>query len=133
GRGAVDFAAQASFTIGADASLDMLSAAARKLGGANACGFSAAYAQQLPFKSESFDVVASLNFLHLFTVDTQRQMIEEMKRVLRPGGILVLEFDNALHGLGLGLLKRWSGKERGSLPGEIRQAIGIGGAIERVY
>jgi ubiquinone/menaquinone biosynthesis C-methylase UbiE len=133
GRGAADFAAQASFTIGADASLDMLTVAARKVGGAKACGFSAAYAQQLPFKSESFDVVASLNFLHLFTVDTQRQMIEEMKRVLRPNGILVLEFDNALHGLGLGLLKRWFGKERGSLPQEIRQAIGAGCTIERVY
>jgi ubiquinone/menaquinone biosynthesis C-methylase UbiE len=132
GRGVVDFASRASFTVGADASLDMLSFAAHKLGAAKTCGFSAAYAQQLPFRSESFDVVASLNFLHLFGVSTQRQMIEEMKRVLRPDGILVLEFDNALHGLGLGLLKRWSGKERGSLPGEIRQAIGAGGTIERV-
>jgi ubiquinone/menaquinone biosynthesis C-methylase UbiE len=133
GRGVVDFVRQASFAVGADASLDMLSFAARKANGAAACGFSAAYAQQLPFKSESFDVVASLNFLHLFSVDTQRQMIDEMKRVLRPNGILVLEFDNALHGLGLGLLKRWSGKERGSSPREIRQAIGAGCAIEQVY
>ncbi len=132
GRGVIDFAAEASFAAGADASLDMLTFASRKLPDRSGCSFSASLAQQLPFKSESFDAVTSLNFLHLFTPDTQRQMISEMKRVLRPGGILVLEFDNALHGLGLGLLKRWFGKERGSLPKEIRQVIGDGCKIERI-
>ena len=121
-----------SFAVGADASLDMLTFAAGKTGEQKWCSFSVAYAQQLPFKSASFDVITSLNFLHLFSLDTQRLMIAEMKRVLRPGGILVLEFDNALNGLGLGLLKRWSGRERGSLPAEIRQVIGSGCAIEQV-
>jgi ubiquinone/menaquinone biosynthesis C-methylase UbiE len=131
GRGVVDFGNEASFAVGADLSLDMLTFAARKAPGADACSFSVSYAQQLPFKSESFDVVTSLNFLHLFSLETQQLMIAEMKRVLRPGGILVLEFDNALHGLGLGLMKRWSGKERGSLPHEIRQVIGHGCTIEK--
>src|SRR5437870_13028862 len=132
GRGIVEFANHAAFAVGADASLDMLAAAAQKTLNRSACSLSAAYAQQLPFKSESFDVVTSLNFLHLFSLETQRLMIAEMKRVLRPSGILVLEFDNALNGLGLGLLKRWSGRERGSLPAEIRQVIGSGCAIEQV-
>jgi ubiquinone/menaquinone biosynthesis C-methylase UbiE len=132
GRGVVDFAREAAFAVGADASHDMLSFAARKAADGRPCGFSVAYAQELPFKSGSFDVVTSLNFLHLFSLDTQRAMIAEMKRVLRPGGILVLEFDNALHGLGLGLLKRWSGRERGSLPSEIRQVIGGGCRLERI-
>jgi ubiquinone/menaquinone biosynthesis C-methylase UbiE len=132
GRGVVDFAKDAEFAVGADASPDMLSFAARKAIDQKVCGFSVTYAQQLPFKSESFDVVTSLNFLHLFTLETQRLMVAEMQRVLRPGGIMVLEFDNAVNGLGLGLLKRWSGKERGSLPGEIRYVLGGTCRIERV-
>src|SRR5262249_39607355 len=102
GRGIIEFAKECAFAVGADASVDMLSFAARKTADQKHCSFSVAYAQQLPFKSASFDVITSLNFLHLFTVDTQVLMIAEMKRVLRQGGILVLEFDNALHGLGLG-------------------------------
>jgi ubiquinone/menaquinone biosynthesis C-methylase UbiE len=132
GRGVLDFATRAAFAVGADASLDMLSFAASKAPGRTRCNFSAAYAQQLPFKSEAFDMVISLNFLHLFSVETQQLMVAEMIRVVQRRGLLVLEFDNALHGLGLGLLKRWSGKERGSLPGEIRKVIGEGCSIERV-
>jgi ubiquinone/menaquinone biosynthesis C-methylase UbiE len=132
GRGVLDFSTEAAFAVGADASLDMLSFAATKARGRKACSFSAVYAQQLPFKSETFDVVVSLNFLHLFSVETQRLMVAEMMRVVQSRGILVLEFDNALHGLGLGLWKRWSGKERGSTPGEIRKVIGTGCSIERV-
>jgi hypothetical protein len=56
-----------------------------------------------------------------------------MKRVVRPGGVVVLEFDNAIHGLGLGLLKRWTGRERGSLPWEIRQVIGPDCQVTHVY
>ena len=132
GRGVVDFANEAAFAVGADASLDMLTCAASKANERKFPSFSAAYAQQLPFKAESFDVITALNFLHLFTLETQRLMIAEMKRVLRPGGILVLEFDNALHGLGLGLIKRWSGKERGSFPQEIRYVIGNDCTVERI-
>jgi len=133
GRGVVDFADEATLTVGTDASLDMLSFAAKKASGSRGCCFSASYAQELPFRSESFDVVTSLNFLHLFNHENQRQMVSEMKRVLKPNGVLVLEFDNALHGLGLGLWKRWSGRERGSLPGEIRQVLGDGCVVELVY
>ena len=132
GRGVLAFSTEATFAVGADASLDMLSFAATKARGRKACSFSAVYAQQLPFKSETFDVVVSLNFLHLFSVETQRLMVAEMMRVVQSRGILVLEFDNALHGLGLGMWKRWSGKERGSMPGEIRKVIGTGCSIERV-
>jgi ubiquinone/menaquinone biosynthesis C-methylase UbiE len=132
GRGVVDFARDASFAVGADASLDMLGFAARKAQDQQLCSFSAAYAQQLPFRSGSFDVVTSLNFLHLFSLETQAAMIAEMKRVLKPDGVLVLEFDNAVNGLGVGLVKRWSGRERGSLPQEIRRVIGGECRIERI-
>lgn len=133
GRGIIDFAREAAFGVGIDPSLDMLSHARRKAVEGPRCAFLAAHAQQLPFGDGVFDVVTALNFLHLFTAGTQREMVAEMKRVVRPGGILVLEFDNALHGLGLGLYKRWTDVERGSLPSEIRYVTGDGCHVMGIY
>jgi ubiquinone/menaquinone biosynthesis C-methylase UbiE len=123
GRGVVQFAGRASFVVGCDYSVDMLSLAAAKTANSH-CRFVRAVAQQMPFADASFDVITALNFLHLFGVETQRSMIAEMKRVVKPRGIIVLEFDNALHGLVIGLCKRWFGHETGSLPWEIRRAVG---------
>jgi ubiquinone/menaquinone biosynthesis C-methylase UbiE len=133
GRGVADFVETAQLTVGADASQDMLLTAAEKVSGRSGVCLVRSYAQSLPFPTGYFDVVTSLNFLHLFSLQTQTDMIEEMKRVVRPGGIVVLEFDNAIHGLGLGLLKRWTGREQGSLPWEIRQVIGRGCRITHIY
>jgi len=133
GRGVVDFAQEAAFAAGSDASHDMLSLARHKAAGRLPCGFAVAHAQRLPFREASFDVITTLNFLHLFQVETQRAMVSEMKRVVKPGGILVLEFDNALNGLGLGLYKRWKRIERASLPGEIRTVIGDDCRLLNIY
>lgn len=124
GRGVVNFGESAALAVGSDFSFDMLSVAARKAGGRPNCTFVRAAAQQLPFRDGTFDVVTALNFLHLFRLATQRAMVAEMKRVVRPGGAVVLEFDNALHGLAVGFYKRWFGDERGSLPREIRYVVG---------
>ncbi|MGO8814048.1 MAG: class I SAM-dependent methyltransferase [Terriglobia bacterium] len=124
GRGVVDFAREADFAVGCDASLDMLSVAAQKSTRNSRCALLASYAQKLPFKDASFDIVTSLNFLHLFDVPTQRSCVAEMKRVLKPGGILVLEFTNALNGLVVGLFRRWIKGVITSLPSEIKQVIG---------
>lgn len=43
----------------------------------------------LPFADESFDAVLSLDVLYHAEIDEQRAMTE-MKRVLRPGGVLIL-------------------------------------------
>jgi ubiquinone/menaquinone biosynthesis C-methylase UbiE len=123
GRGLADLRETGARLFGSDASVDMLARASA------ACpdrrpGLTAAHAQHLPFRAASFDLVISLNFLHLFSVETQRQMVIEMKRVLKPGGRLILEFDNALHGGLVGPWKRWTGRERGILPGEIRRVLG---------
>jgi ubiquinone/menaquinone biosynthesis C-methylase UbiE len=133
GRGVVRFVQHAAFVVGTDFSLDMLSHAVQKTANNSNCGFVESVAQQLPFPNASFDVVTALNFLHLFKVETQSAMISEMKRVVKPGGIIVLEFDNALHGLVVGPCKRWFRDERGSLPWEIRRAIGGNCRILRTY
>jgi ubiquinone/menaquinone biosynthesis C-methylase UbiE len=133
GRGIVGFAPEAEFVFGCDASVDMLGVTARKLAGENRWALANAFAQQLPFASNAFDVVITLNFLHLFSLATQRDMIAEMKRVLKPGGTLVLEFDNALHGLGVvGLFKRFFRDERGTLPWEASHVLGDGCRIVKV-
>jgi ubiquinone/menaquinone biosynthesis C-methylase UbiE len=133
GRGVVDFAREAEFAIGCDASFDMLTVAAQKSTGNSRCALLASFAQQLPFKDASFDIVTSLNFLHLFDVPTQRSCVAEMKRVLKPGGILVLEFTNALNGLVVGLFRRWIKGVITSLPGEIKQVIGDDCRVVQVH
>ena len=133
GRGLAEFADEAAFAVGVDASLDMLSMASQKVAGNPRTGLAHAVAQALPFADSTFDVVASLNFLHLFSLETQHEMVQEMKRVTNPGGVVVIELDNALHGILVGPYKRWSGKERGSLPGEIRYMVGDHCRIVRYY
>jgi len=49
---------------------------------------------QLPFPNEIFDALISTRFLHLFPYDQQKILFVEMLRVLKPGGLLVVDFDN---------------------------------------
>jgi len=53
-----------------------------------------ANALALPFGTATFDNVVSTRFLHLFDAEHQRAMLAEMIRVLRPGGRLIVDFDN---------------------------------------
>ena len=135
GRGVVDFSRDSKFAVGCDASLDMLNFAQRKAENSPTCGLVNSFAQALPFRSDVFDVVVSLNFLHLFNLQTQRKYVAEMKRVLKPGGILILEFTNALNGGAIGLIRRWTDAQPGVLtfPHEVPEVIGDGCRIERVY
>lgn len=130
GRGAVRLVNRGARAVGVDASVDMLAIASAKAGRSP---FVAGYAQRLPFADESFDVVITLNFLHLFGLEVQHEMVAEMQRVLRPGGVLLIELDNALHGGLVGLYKRWRGIEQGSLPGEIRYILGPGCRVVRIH
>jgi ubiquinone/menaquinone biosynthesis C-methylase UbiE len=125
GRGLVELAPESRFAVGCDASTDMLGVTAGKLSKLPRWSLANSYAQQLPFATDSFDAVITLNFLHLFSLETQREMVAEMIRVTKPGGTIVLEFDNAFHGLVLlGLFKRFFRDERGTLPWEARYVIG---------
>jgi ubiquinone/menaquinone biosynthesis C-methylase UbiE len=55
--------------------------------------FQVAYAQHLPFADNTFDAVACTLALHHVADDDQLAAVEEMHRVLKPGGrLLIAEF-----------------------------------------
>lgn len=76
---------------------------------------------RMPFASATFDLVITLNFVHLFRLQQQQRLIREMCRVSRPGALIVAEFENVHKGLfvsahverllGRGTLKRNSARE----------------------
>jgi ubiquinone/menaquinone biosynthesis C-methylase UbiE len=49
---------------------------------------------RLPFADGTFDLVISLNFLHMFRFDLQREIVAEMTRVCAPGGLVVVELES---------------------------------------
>jgi ubiquinone/menaquinone biosynthesis C-methylase UbiE len=51
----------------------------------------------LPFADATFQVVVSTRFLHLWPQSQQSALIREMVRVLKPDGILIVDFDNWWH------------------------------------
>ncbi|NOX56290.1 MAG: class I SAM-dependent methyltransferase [Planctomycetes bacterium] len=53
----------------------------------------------LPWSDASFDLVTSFNFLHMFRLDRQIALLEEMARVCRPKGCLIFELDSIHKGL----------------------------------
>ena len=79
---------------GVDAAEEMVNRAsgqARKRG--VAASFQVAFAQDLPFPDATFDAVACTLALHHVAEDDQRTAVEEMYRVLKPAGrLLIAEF-----------------------------------------
>ena len=61
----------------------------------------------LPFADGEFDAVVNLNFMHLFPpVSRQHVFVQELHRVLRPGGRLVVELINLYQGGLMGLYRK---------------------------
>lgn len=56
-------------------------------------------ARGLPFKSDMFDGVTSFKFLHLFKPDECSEFLMEMRRILKPNGVLMVEVNNGLYGI----------------------------------
>jgi len=80
--------------IGIDASAEMLARAERKAGKAGAeVVFQQAAAQALPFPHAQFDTVLSTVMFHHLPRKAREQCAQEMRRVLKPGGrVLVVDF-----------------------------------------
>jgi ubiquinone/menaquinone biosynthesis C-methylase UbiE len=139
GRGVLILRDVAPVVFGVDGTREMLQIARRKLQAANpdvcVCQANAAL---LPFASESFDLVSCLNFLHLFD-DARKKtaFVREIGRVLRPGGVAVIEFDNALQGLIIGGIRKYFGRDigydwpwviRGCFPSDVFTITGLRGS-----
>jgi ubiquinone/menaquinone biosynthesis C-methylase UbiE len=76
--------------VGIDAAPEMLDYARRKARRLPNCRFEAGSAEALPFPDASFDVVMSSLMLHHLPDGLRLQAAIEMKRVLRPGGVVLL-------------------------------------------
>ncbi len=113
GRGVLVLQSRSRFVLGLDGTMEMLHRAREKTAQTRA-QYVNANAAALPFPDRAFDVVTCLNFLHLFpAASTKLAFVLEIARVLRPGGIGVFEFDNALHGLLLGPIRKYFGTDIG--------------------
>jgi ubiquinone/menaquinone biosynthesis C-methylase UbiE len=83
-------------------------------GVAEICTLVSKPAQEMPFESESFDLVVSNLCLHnIYDRPTRRQAIEQIARVLKPGGTAILsdykltgEYANQLRSMGFRVEKR---------------------------
>lgn len=126
GVGARQQARQGS-VIGIDASAGMLEQARRSTESA-ACEYVVGAAERLEFEDGSFDVVTSSLMLHHLPTELRGQALSEMRRVLRPGGqLLIGEFRPPRTRLGRALIASATGPAmredmRSKLPGLIRDA-----------
>ena len=99
--------------VGIDPSPEMITYASRKAGRVRNCQFRVGTAESLDLPAEHFDVVVSSLVLHHLPEDLRMPALREMRRVLRPGGkLLVAEAQMPRHGLGWRLLARTHGYDR---------------------
>lgn len=100
GRIAAYLASQGLHVTAVDLTRNMLRQAEQRAttGGLEHIRFVEANGRVLPFADGSFDAVMSIRFLHLFPATMYRPFVQEMWRVLRPGGTLLIQFDSALAG-----------------------------------
>jgi ubiquinone/menaquinone biosynthesis C-methylase UbiE len=76
--------------VGIDAAPEMIEYASRKARRLANCKFETGAAETLAFPESSFDVVVSSLMMHHIPSELRLQAVREMRRVLRPGGVLLL-------------------------------------------
>lgn len=80
-----------------DLTIEMLDACRSRIDPMSNIHYVLSDALHLPFPDNSFDFVNSSRFLHLLPKSGQRKVLDELQRVLRPGGLLVVDFYNHSH------------------------------------
>lgn len=88
-------AERGSLVVGCDLSASMLHRARDRAPGGAATGsvvFTRASVGRLPFPDRAFDTVVCVNFLQLVPRARWPGLLTELRRVLRPGGTLLVEF-----------------------------------------
>jgi ubiquinone/menaquinone biosynthesis C-methylase UbiE len=102
--------------VAADISANMLQMAASK-GKTGSVAFTQGSGSELPFADDTFDAVISFKFFHLVPNERKPAFIQEMRRVLKPGKSLVVEFNSPFYG---GLLAAFRYYFRKKHPGGMR-------------
>ena len=120
GRLSVPLSRSGAAVVGADISLNMLREAGAKAreGGTRHAHFVQGSGTQLPFADSTFDAVTCFKFFHLVANDRKRAFIEELTRVLKPGGALIAEFNSPFYGVFLAGFRYYFKKK---VPGEMRK------------
>jgi SAM-dependent methyltransferase len=73
----------------------------------------------------TFDAVVGTRFMYMMTIEEKKQIISEVRRVLKPGGVVVLHFNNGFWGLKKELFNLLHGKkvkisQRYLWPGQVK-------------
>lgn len=117
----------ASLLVGADASLPMLAQSRPRVADCSNAALVQAEAAKLPFADAQFDLVYSIRVLNqLGTRDYALAAVQEMGRVCKGGGMVLVEFVNR-HGLTRKPTVKFS-------PGEMKHALArLGLRVERTH
>ncbi|PIX17842.1 hypothetical protein COZ71_01145 [Candidatus Desantisbacteria bacterium CG_4_8_14_3_um_filter_40_12] len=117
GRGVLSMSKKEGKIFGADISLSMCQEAKKKAetGKVNNVYFTTGAARLLPFKENSFDVITTMMFFHLVPKHLWEDIIKDMQRVLKPGGVLILEFSSPFHGIFIEFFRSLFVKKKHSL------------------
>jgi ubiquinone/menaquinone biosynthesis C-methylase UbiE len=107
-----DTVAPDGLVVGVDASPEMIAYANRKRGRAGNCEFQLGTAESLSFPPDQFDVVVSSLFMHHLPADLQPTALAEIRRVLRPGGTVLIAEAQVPRARGWRLLARIHGYDR---------------------
>lgn len=109
GRVAVGLAEKGVSLIAADLTFKMLERAKEKVTEKRLekqVSFNMANALHLPYKDNTFDKIVSIRFFHILPYEMQKAILKEIRRVLKPGGLCVIEFNSPFAGLFLWAVRR---------------------------
>jgi ubiquinone/menaquinone biosynthesis C-methylase UbiE len=87
--------------VASDLTIEMLKDSRKRFGEISHPNYVVNNAFELPFPDHSFDIVTSARFLHLFSKNEQQKLISEMARVVKPDGVLIIDFYNKYHWIAL--------------------------------
>lgn len=82
-------------------------------------------ADHLPFPDGSFDVVTCIQVIEHLTEETGQNALQEFRRVLRPGGLMIISVPSTLRPLSTAHLRHYT-------PGSIRAFVEPYGTIESI-
>lgn len=101
GRLAIPLATECKVVVGADISIDMLGTARKHAEEAGVRGIKWAQcsADRIPFADGTFDAVIVARLFQHVPTWMARPVISELSRVVRPGGVLIIQFRSAFFGV----------------------------------